>query len=102
MATIFAWSGALRKRGEMDGIKELVNFADQLEGACFDTLNEGICTKDLAGLMEGITPKSVKQRRLHQGNPHPPRKTPCLIASITHKHFILKEEAWSLLFFIFG
>jgi isocitrate dehydrogenase len=59
MATIFAWSGALRKRGEMDGIKELVNFADQLEGACFDTLNEGICTKDLAGLMEGITPKSV-------------------------------------------
>ena len=59
MATIFAWSGALRKRGEMDGINELVNFANQLEGACFDTLNEGICTKDLAGLMEGITPKSV-------------------------------------------
>ncbi|MBQ0142961.1 MAG: NADP-dependent isocitrate dehydrogenase [Bacteroidales bacterium] len=57
MATIFAWSGALRKRGEMDGLKDLVNFADQLEGACFDTLNEGICTKDLANLMEGITPK---------------------------------------------
>lgn len=55
MATIFAWSGALRKRGEMDGLKDLQNFADQLEGACFDTLNEGICTKDLASLMEGVT-----------------------------------------------
>ena len=59
MATIFAWSGALRKRGELDGIKELVNFANQLEGACFDTLNEGIATKDLVNLMEGIEPKAV-------------------------------------------
>ncbi|MBP3253901.1 MAG: NADP-dependent isocitrate dehydrogenase [Bacteroidales bacterium] len=62
MATIFAWSGALRKRGELDGIKELVNFADQLEGACFDTLNEGIATKDLVNLMEGITPKAVTSK----------------------------------------
>ncbi len=54
IATIFAWSGALRKRGEKDGIKELVNFGDQLEGACFDTLNEGIATKDLVNLMEGV------------------------------------------------
>lgn len=59
MATIFAWSGALRKRGELDGINELVNFANQLEGACFDTLNEGIATKDLVSLMEGIEPKAV-------------------------------------------
>ena len=59
MATIFAWSGALRKRGEKDGNQELQNFGDQLEAACFDVLNEGICTKDLAGLMEGITPKPV-------------------------------------------
>ncbi len=59
MATIFAWSGALRKRGEKDGNKALMNFGDQLEGACFDTLNEGICTKDLVSLMEGITPKAV-------------------------------------------
>ncbi len=59
MATIFAWSGALRKRGEKDGNKALKNFGDQLEGACFDTLNEGICTKDLVNLMEGITPKPV-------------------------------------------
>lgn len=59
MATIFAWSGALRKRGEMDGLADLQHYADALEQACFDTLNEGICTKDLAGLMEGITPKPV-------------------------------------------
>ncbi len=56
IATIFAWSGAFRKRGEMDNLPELVNYADQLEAACFDTLNEGIVTKDLANLMEGVTP----------------------------------------------
>lgn len=56
MATIFAWSGAFRKRGELDNLPELVNYADQLEAACFDTLNEGIVTKDLANLMEGVTP----------------------------------------------
>ena len=59
MATIFAWSGALRKRGEMDGIEALVNFGNQLEEACFDTLNEGITTKDLVTLKEGVTPKPV-------------------------------------------
>jgi len=59
MATIFAWSGALRKRGEKDGLKDLMNFGDQLEGACFDTLNAGIVTKDLVNLMEGITPKAL-------------------------------------------
>lgn len=59
MATIFAWTGALRKRGELDGIKALANFADQLEAACFDTLNEGIVTKDLVNLMEGVEPKAV-------------------------------------------
>lgn len=59
MATIFAWTGALRKRGELDGIKALENFAEQLEAACFDTLNEGIVTKDLVNLMEGVEPKAV-------------------------------------------
>ena len=59
MATIFAWTGALRKRGEKDGIDALQQFADQLEGACFDTLGEGIVTKDLAGLMEDVTPQTV-------------------------------------------
>ena len=59
MATIFAWSGALRKRGEIDGLPELVNFGNQLEDACFDTLNAGIVTKDLVNLMEGATPTAV-------------------------------------------
>ena len=59
MATIFAWSGALRQRGLKDGLQELVRFADALEAACFDTLGDGIATKDLVNLMEGVTPKSV-------------------------------------------
>ena len=59
MATIFAWSGALRKRGELDNLPELVNYANQLEDACFDTLNEGIVTKDLVNLMEGVEPHAV-------------------------------------------
>lgn len=62
MATIFAWSGALRKRGEMDNLDALVNFGNQLEGACFDTLNEGIATKDLVGLMEGVEAKQVNSK----------------------------------------
>ncbi len=52
MATIYAWSGALRKRGEMDGLTDLVNYADKLEAACISTLNDGIMTKDLVGLVE--------------------------------------------------
>ena len=52
MATIFAWSGALRKRGELDGLEKLVDFAGKLEAACFDTLNAGIMTRDLVGLVE--------------------------------------------------
>lgn len=59
MATIFAWSGALRKRGELDGLPALVHFADRLEAACLDTLNAGIATKDLVGLMEGVEPRAV-------------------------------------------
>jgi isocitrate dehydrogenase len=48
VATIFAWTGALRKRGELDGIRELQNFADTLEKAVIDTIESGIMTKDLA------------------------------------------------------
>ncbi|MDD3429136.1 MAG: NADP-dependent isocitrate dehydrogenase, partial [Oscillospiraceae bacterium] len=59
MATIFAWSGALRKRGEMDNIPELMEFANKLEQASLQTLNEGIMTKDLCGLCEGLTPTAV-------------------------------------------
>ena len=56
MATIFAWSGALKKRGQLDGLADLVSYAEKLEEACFDTLNEGIMTKDLIGLVEPGTP----------------------------------------------
>ena len=52
MATIFAWSGAFKKRGELDDLPELVAFGEKLEEACFDTLNAGIMTKDLVGLVE--------------------------------------------------
>ncbi len=48
VATIFAWSGALRKRGELDGNQELQDFADRLEQATIDTIESGKMTKDLA------------------------------------------------------
>ncbi len=48
VATIFAWTGALRKRGELDGSKELMAFADKLEKATLQTIEEGKMTKDLA------------------------------------------------------
>ena len=48
VATIFAWSGALRKRGELDGNKELMDFADRLEEATIRTIEEGKMTKDMA------------------------------------------------------
>ena len=61
MATIFAWTGALRKRGELDGLCDLIAFADKLEAACIKTLDDGIMTKDLAGLVDDkITVKTVK------------------------------------------
>ena len=48
VATIFAWTGALRKRGELDGLPELADFADKLEKATLQTIEEGKMTKDLA------------------------------------------------------
>ena len=48
VATIFAWTGALRKRGELDGNEELMAFADKLEKATLDTIESGTMTKDLA------------------------------------------------------
>lgn len=59
MATIFAWSGALKKRGEMDGNDALVQFADELEAASIRTIEEGVMTKDLALLFEGENKKVV-------------------------------------------
>ena len=52
-ATIFAWTGALRKRGELDGLPELTAFADRLEQATLDTIRAGIMTRDLAMIYEG-------------------------------------------------
>lgn len=52
MATIFAWTGALIKRGELDENPELVNFSNKLETACIETIDKGIITKDLAQLSE--------------------------------------------------
>ena len=48
VATIFAWTGALRKRGELDNIPELMEFADKLEQATIKTIEDGKMTKDLA------------------------------------------------------
>lgn len=53
VATLFAWTGALRKRGELDGAGSLVQFAGELEQAAVATIEEGIMTKDLAVLAEG-------------------------------------------------
>ena len=57
MATLFAWTGALRKRGELDQIPELMDFADRLEKAALDTISAGFMTKDLAALadMDNVT-----------------------------------------------
>lgn len=57
VATIFAWTGALRKRGELDGISELCVFADKLEKACVDTIEAGEMTKDLAIITTTPNPK---------------------------------------------
>jgi len=60
MATIFAWSGALKKRGELDGLCDLCDFADKLEKACIKTLDSGVMTKDLVGLVsEGYEVRAV-------------------------------------------
>ena len=56
IATLFAWTGALRKRGELDKIPALMDFADDLEAASIAVIEGGTMTKDLAGLWEGETP----------------------------------------------
>ena len=56
MATLFAWTGALAKRGELDGNQPLVDFAHRLEQAAIDTIEAGVMTGDLAGLWEGDAP----------------------------------------------
>ena len=52
MATIFAWSGALKRRGELDQLPDLVRFGERLEAASLRTLEDGVMTKDLLSLVE--------------------------------------------------
>jgi isocitrate dehydrogenase len=52
MSLIFAWTGGLRKRGELDGTPDIVNFAVMLEKAALTTVEEGTMTGDLLGLAE--------------------------------------------------
>ena len=59
IATIFAWSGALRKRGELDGYAELMDFAVKLEKASLDVIESGRITKDLALLWQGEKPQTL-------------------------------------------
>jgi isocitrate dehydrogenase len=62
VATIFAWSGALRKRGELDNIAELVSFADNLEKATIQTIEDGIMTGDLYMLSSLENKKKVNSK----------------------------------------
>ena len=55
MATIYAWTGALRKRGQLDNLGDLVRFADLLEEASIATIESGTVTGDLAPLMTGVS-----------------------------------------------
>lgn len=59
VATIFAWAGALKKRGELDGIDALCDFAEKLKHVCLETIEDGIMTKDLAVLWEKGEPRTV-------------------------------------------
>jgi len=62
VATIFAWTGALRKRGELDGIQELMDFADKLEAATLKTIEDGKMTKDLALITSTANPTILNSK----------------------------------------
>ena len=68
VATIFAWTGALAKRGELDGIPALTDFAKKLERATVQTIEEGKMTGDLISLFraEGIQPKKLNSKEFLQ------------------------------------
>ena len=73
IATLFAWTGALGKRGELDGNEDLVQFSKKVEQAAIETIESGIMTKDLAGICTGVKPEivtsdeflSAVQKRIH-------------------------------------
>ena len=79
VATIFAWTGALRKRGELDGNNDLMDFADRLEKATIDTIESGEMTKDLA-LITTIPNPTVLNSGFHQSN-----RCPSLRESFTQR-----------------
>ena len=64
LATLFAWTGALRKRGQLDQILELEEFAEDLEQCALDTLRSGIVTKDLVELSENKSCTAVTSAEL--------------------------------------
>ena len=64
MATLFAWTGALRKRGEIDNSVSLIEWADKMEKASLDTIENGFITKDLLPLIEGGVTKSGKETKV--------------------------------------
>ena len=68
VATIFAWSGALRKRGELDQLPELVDFANRLEKATISTIEQGQMTGDMVGLFNkaGVTPQKLNSKEFLQ------------------------------------
>ena len=68
VATIFAWSGALRKRGELDELPDLVDFANRLEKATIKTIESGFMTGDLVGLFkkDGVTPVKLNSKEFLQ------------------------------------
>ena len=68
VATIFAWSGAFRKRGELDNLPDLVDYANRLEKATIDTIENGYMTGDLVSLFkkEGITPIKLNSKEFLQ------------------------------------
>lgn len=74
VATIFAWTGALRKRGEIDKISDLVKFAENLEQSVIETIEEGVMTKDLAALAEGNVKAVNTTEFLEEINQHLSKK----------------------------
>ena len=62
VATIFAWTGALAKRGQLDGNEDLVDFAHRLEQATLDTIESGVMTGDLAAISQGVDVQRVNTR----------------------------------------
>jgi isocitrate dehydrogenase len=68
VATIFAWSGALRKRGELDNLSRLVDFANRLEKATLSTIENGEMTGDMVSLFnkEGVTAKKLNSKEFLQ------------------------------------